>query len=82
MLFTLGWWIALRSNWDGATPVCLIAGLLFAACYAYRFPGAAPWKWIVVSALTLHALVMAFLPASFFGPIADDSRLTHGEQAL
>lgn len=76
-LSAIGWIIARRSHWDNATPVCFIGGLLFAACYAYRFPKAAPWKWIVVCALTLHALVMAFLPASFFGPIADDSWVTH-----
>jgi hypothetical protein len=76
-LFTLGWYSALRSQWDSATPVCLIGGLLFAACYAYGFDKAVPWKWMVVCALTLHSFVIAFLPASFFGPIADDSWVTH-----
>jgi hypothetical protein len=76
-LFSLGWSIALRSQWDSATPACLIGGLLFAACYAYGFDKAVPWKWIVACALVLHALVIAFLPANFFGAIADDSWVTH-----
>jgi hypothetical protein len=76
-LFSLGWSIALRSQWDIATPACLMGGLFFAACYAYGFDKAVPWKWIVVCALTLHALVVAFLPASFFGAIADDDWVTH-----
>jgi hypothetical protein len=76
-LFTLGWSIAFRSQWDIAAPACLMGGLLFAAGYAYGFDKAVPWKWIVVCALTLHAIVVALLPASFFGAIADDSWVTH-----
>jgi hypothetical protein len=77
VLGAFGWWIALRSQWDSATLACLIGGLLFAGCYAYGFPRAVPWKWMVVCALALHTLVMALLPASVFGAIADDSWVTH-----
>lgn len=49
-----------RSQWDSATAACLIGDLTFAACCAYRFSKAIPWKWIVVCALTLHASVISF----------------------
>ena len=72
-LGALGWSAAFRSRWDSATPVCLTGGLLFAAGYAWGFDKAVSWKWLVAGALALHALLMAFLPASFFAAIADDS---------
>jgi len=68
--------VARRRHWDVTAAVPLF-GLLFAAAYAYGIARTVRWKWAVVCALTLGSLVIAFLPASLLGAVADDSWVTH-----
>src|ERR1039457_356780 len=75
-LVPVGLVIASRRHWDISTPASLF-GLFFAAAYAYQIARPVRWKWVVVWAMTLSSLVIAFLPASSFDALADDSWVTH-----
>jgi hypothetical protein len=68
--------VAHRYHWDITAAVPLF-GLLLAASYAYGFARTVRWKWVVVWAMTLVSFVIAFLPASSFSALADDSWVTH-----
>jgi hypothetical protein len=68
--------IASRRHWDITTPASLI-GLVFAAAYAYQIARPVRWKWVVVWAMTLGSLVIAFLPADVLRALANDSWVTH-----
>jgi len=68
--------IASRRHWDITTPASLI-GLVFAASYAYHIARPVRWKWVVVWAIALGSLVIAFLPADVLGALANDSSAAH-----
>jgi len=76
----LGLFVAARRHWDITTPASLI-GIVFAAAYAYGIARAVRWKWVVVCAMTLGSLVIAFLPAETLGTLANDSLTTHPVRA-
>lgn len=75
-LVLLGLLVARRHHWDITAAVPLF-GLLLAASYAYGFARTVRWKWVIVCAMTLVSFAVAFLPASSFGALADDSWVTH-----
>ena len=79
-LVSLGLVIAARRHWDIST-AAFLAGLVFAAAYAYNIARAARWKWVVVSAIALGSLVITFLPAGILGTLANDSLVTHPVRA-
>jgi hypothetical protein len=60
-LIGAGMFLAARSHRDIVIPVFFL-GLLLAARYAYHIARRSPWKWAVVLALVLGALVIAVLP--------------------
>jgi hypothetical protein len=65
-LIVLGLWVAVRRHWDITTPASLtglVFGLVFAAAYGYHFVRAVRWKWVIVGAIAVASLVIAFLPA-------------------
>jgi hypothetical protein len=71
-----GLFVARRYHWNMTASVPLF-GLLLAASYGYGIARAVRWKWVVVWAMTLVSFVIAFLPASSFDALADDSWVTH-----
>jgi hypothetical protein len=71
-LVPVGLKLAYGRQWDIATPASLM-GLVFAPAYAWHFARAVRWKWLVVWAIVLGSLVIAFLPADVPGVLADDS---------
>jgi hypothetical protein len=71
-----GLFVAHRYHWNMTASVPLF-GLLLAASYGYGIARAVRWKWVVVWAMTLVSFVIAFLPASSFDALADDSWVTH-----
>jgi hypothetical protein len=75
-LVAVGLIIASRRHWDITTPASLI-GLVFAASYAYHIARPVRWKWVVVWAIALGSLVIAFLPADVLGALANDSSAAH-----
>jgi hypothetical protein len=75
-LVPMGLIVVFRRHWDITTPASLI-GLVFAAAYAYHIARPVRWKWVVVWAMTLSSLVIAFLPADVLGALANDSPVTH-----
>jgi hypothetical protein len=75
-LLPLGLFVADRRQWD-VTAAAFLAGLVFAAVYAYRFAGAARWKWVVVGAIVLGDLVITFAPADVLAALANDSLVAH-----
>ena len=79
-LVPVGLVIASRRHWDITTPASLI-GLVFAAAYAYQIARPVRWKWVVVWAMTLGSLVIAFLPADVLGALANDSSAAHPVRA-
>jgi hypothetical protein len=68
-------YLAIRLHWNLTTPASLI-GLAFAGCCACGIARTVWWKWVVVWAMMLGSVVIAFLPPSFFGTLADDSWVT------
>jgi hypothetical protein len=79
-LVPVGLVIASRRHWDITTPASLI-GLVFAAAYAYQIARPVRWKWVVVWAMALGSLVIAFLPAEVLGALAHDSSAAHPVRA-
>ena len=75
-LALVGLFVARRHHWDITAAIPLF-GLLLAASYAWGFARTVRWKWVVVCAMTLVSSVIAFLPASSFDALADDSWVTH-----
>ena len=80
-LVPVGLIIASRRHWDITTPASLI-GLVFAAAYAYQIARPVRWKWVVVWAMALGSLVIAFLPADVLGVLANDSSAAHPVGAI
>ena len=80
-LVPVGLIIASRRHWDITTPASLI-GLVFAAAYAYQIARPVRWKWVVVWAMALGSLVIAFLPADVLGALANDSSAGHPVGAI
>jgi hypothetical protein len=79
-LMVVGLSVSIRKYWDLTTPGALI-GLAFVAIYAYGFARAVRWKWIVAGVMALGSFVIAFLPASLLGAVANDSWVTHPVRA-
>jgi hypothetical protein len=79
-LVPVGLIIASRRHWDITTPASLI-GLVFAAAYAYQIARPVRWKWVVVWAMALGSLVIAFLPADALAALANDSSAAHPVRA-
>ena len=79
-LVPVGLIIASRRHWDITTPASLI-GLVFAAAYAYQIARPVRWKWVVVWAMALGSLVIAFLPAEVLASLANDSSAAHPVRA-
>jgi hypothetical protein len=79
-LVPVGLVIGSRRHWDITTPASLM-GLVFAAAYAYQIARPVRWKWVVVWAMTLGSLVIAFLPADVLGALANDSSAAHPVRA-
>jgi hypothetical protein len=75
-LVSLGLVIADRRHWDIPAAASL-AGLLFAALYAYSIARAVRWKWVVVGAIALGSLAMTFVPADALAMLASDSLIAH-----
>jgi hypothetical protein len=69
-LFHLSRWRA-----DSIEPFSLIFGLFLTACYAYGIARAVRWKWIVVSGMTVSAVVVALLPAQVLDSLAPHSNV-------
>ena len=61
-----------RRHWDIATPASFV-WLVFVAVYAYTFARTVHWKWVIVAAMALTAVVIAFQPADVLGRVANDS---------
>ena len=79
-LVPVGLVIGSRRHWDITTPASLM-GLVFAAAYAYQIARPVRWKWVVVWAMTLGSLVIAFVPADVLGALANDSSAAHPVRA-
>jgi hypothetical protein len=79
-LVPVGLIIVSRRHWDITTPAALI-GLVFAAAYAYQIARPVRWKWVVVWAMTLGSLMIAFLPVDVLGALANDSSAAHPVRA-
>jgi hypothetical protein len=67
---------AARRHWDVAMLPSLY-GLFLAAGYTYRLAGTVRWKLAVGLAMAASSIVIALLPPSYFGALADDSWITH-----
>jgi hypothetical protein len=67
---------AARRHWD-VTMLPSLFGLVLAVGYTYRLAMATRWKLVVGAAMAAASLVIAFLPPSYFGALADDSWITH-----
>ena len=79
-LVPVGLVIGSRRHWDITTPASLM-GLVFAAAYAYQIARPVRWKWVVVWAMTLGSLMIAFLPVDVLGALANDSSAAHPVRA-
>lgn len=75
-LIPVGLLVAVRRPWD-ITALASLAGLAFAAAYAYNIARAVRWKWVVASAIALGSIAISFLPADVLAAIARDSLVTH-----
>jgi hypothetical protein len=75
-LIPVGLSLAVRRHWD-ITALASLAGLGFAAAYAYNIAKAIRWKWVVVCAIALGSTAISFLPADVLAALANDSLVAH-----
>ena len=75
-LIPAGLFLAIRRHWD-ITAFASLAGLVFAAAYAYNIARAVRWKWVVVCAIALGSMAISFFPAEVLAAMAHDSLVTH-----
>ena len=68
--------VAVRRHWD-ITSLASLAGLIFAAAYAYNIARAVRWKWVIACAIALGSLAISLLPAETLAAMAHDSLATH-----
>jgi hypothetical protein len=67
---------AARWHWD-VTLLPSLFGLVLAAGCTYRLAREVGWKLVIGVAMAAASLAIALLPPSYFGPLADDSWITH-----
>jgi hypothetical protein len=74
--------LGFRRHWD-ASMLPSLAGLVFAAAYGYGIARARAvrWKWVIVAAMAVASVVIAFLPADFLGALGSESPVTHPDRA-
>jgi len=70
-LTTVGLAIGFRRHWDFSA-LGSLAGLAFAAACGYHFAKAVRWKWVIVGAMAVASLAIAFLPADVLGALGSD----------
>ena len=75
-LIPVGLFVVVRRHWD-ITALASLAGLAFAAAYAYNIARAVRWKWAVACAIALGSIAISFLPADVLAAMARDSLVTH-----
>jgi hypothetical protein len=75
-LIPVGIFVAVRRHSD-ITALAFLAGLVFAAAYAYNTARAVRWKWVVACAIALGSMAISFLPADVLAAMANDSLVTH-----
>ena len=72
--------VGFRRHWD-MPMLPSLTGLAFAAAYGYHFARAVRWKWVIVGAIAVASLVIAFLPADVLRALGSDSPVAHPEGA-
>jgi len=71
-LAAAGLGVGFRRHWDVST-IAPLAGLFLAAAYGYNFARAVRWKLVVVGAIAIASLAIAFLPADVLGALGSES---------
>lgn len=79
-LATVGLAVGFRRHWD-MPMLPSLTGLVFAAAYAYHFARAVRWKWVIVGAIAVAPLVIAFLPADLLRALGSESPVAHPDRA-
>ena len=63
--------VGFRRHWD-MPMLPSLTGLAFAAAYGYHFARTVRWKWVVVGAMAVASLVIAFLPADVLAALGSE----------
>ena len=72
--------VVFRRRWD-MPMLAYLTGLVFAASYGYHFARAVRWKWVIVGAIAVASLVIAFLPADVLRALGSESPVAHPDRA-
>ena len=79
-LATAGLAVVFRRHWD-ISMLAYLTGLVFAASYGYHFARAVRWKWVIVGAIAVASLVIAFLPADVLRALGSELPVAHPDRA-
>lgn len=72
--------VGVRRGWDIAM-LAPLTGLVFAAAYGYHFVRAVRWKWVIVGAIAVASLVIAFLFADVLRALGSESPVVQPNRA-
>ena len=75
-LVAVGLGVGLSRHWDMPLLPSL-TGLVFAAAYGYHFAMAVRWKWVIVGAMAVASLAIAYLPADVLRALGSESPAAH-----